>query len=690
MIIIKRVIIVATILILVTGAFGYGGEASPDWDVFKQGMDAEGQLRIYEARERYATAPQNSGFLTHYAWFLTRFDFPEEAITVFNRLLSAANGNPHDSIYLGLAWNHQKIGQLDTALAYYKKKISLSAANRQQAIEDVRWYLHEENRRKIESLKQKITSGNEPLKHRRELAEVYLDQGELHNVIRLAGVLRSQENLDLRTHLYLAWAYLWSGDLHQAETTFAELDKRSPESAFLYTEWAKVHMAQDRMTEAQALLEKALNHYHGATTARRLLAEILAEQHQGKAALAMADTISPDDANRLNALMARARSRHFSGQVESAQPIYARVLKDYPFYPDALWGMTETSIATGRYGDADKALQSWKQVPADPRREIQQQRFRLYTAPTTIANAAYYTNSSNFSRTDAGLSAGWYLGNEWRLTTGYRFSVFFQQDFSEIYRNSGFLDIQKGLTDHLQFTGGLTGHFYNSEHRSLNGLARLSYQFTPEISIHPWFRHMEVIDTTQSFENMTYSHTVSIGAVALNLTADEIGGRIDYRPHPRLAFSGDLRHAEYSDDNHSWKINGEASYRIALKPDWRIAYNYFFLDNRDPAPIFHESGESESAYYDPINFETHSLRLKFRAHGDGNRLTYGAEGALSYIPKCDGTGIYLSAFVSLDLAKDLLLRLNARGFYQNRGTERFGTTGDFWANNLLLTFEYRF
>ena len=40
-------------------------------------------------------------------------------------------------------------------------------------------------------------------------------------------------------------------------------------------------------------------------------------------------------------------------------------------------------------------------------------------------------------------------------------------------------------------------------------MAGLSCQLTPELSIHPWFRHMEVIDTTGPFENMAYSHTVN-------------------------------------------------------------------------------------------------------------------------------------------------------------------------------------
>lgn len=686
--------IITMVLLLLWPAVACGADASLAFDTFSRGMDAERRLRIYEARDHFdqalADTPENKGFLTHKAWFLTRFGFSEEALETFNRLLPLAAEDQKDAIYLGLAWNHQRIGQIDTALAFYKKRMPLETNDRKPALEAVRWSLHEENRRKIQTLKQKIAAGIDPIDHRRALAEVYLDQGELANVIHVASMLKDERALDLRTHLYLARAYYWSGDLRQAERVYSELDHRSPENAYLHSEWAEVRIADGRLADARTLLEKAITLYPAAITARRHLADVLARQHQDHAAVAMADTIPAEGTDRLASLMARARSRHFSGNIEGARPIYALALAEYPFYPDALWGMTETAIFTGRYAEARQTLEQWENTPADQRLISQQRRYQLYTAPTATVNAGYYSNASDFSRTDTGLSGSWYLGNEWRLTTGYRFSAFVQDGFSEIYRNTAFLDARKGLTERLQVTAGLTGHAYDDGHRSLNGTLGFAYQLTPALSIHPRFRHTEVIDSTEPFENMAYSHTVTIGAVGLNLTTNEVGGRVDYRPLPRLSFSGDVRFAEYSDDNQKRAINGEAAYRFSLQPDWRVAYNYFYLDYRDPAPVFREGSQSESAYYDPINFETHSLRLIYRNRNSDHRLAYGGEVALSHIPKSDGTGTYLSAFVGWELNDVLMLRLDARGYYQNRGIDRFGDTGYFWAENMLLSLTYRF
>ena len=89
--------------ILMVSATGYGKDTAQTSDAFKQAMDAEGQLKIYEAREKYASAVQNTGYLTHYAWFLTRFGFAEEAIMAFNRLLPRLGADQQDSIYVGLA-----------------------------------------------------------------------------------------------------------------------------------------------------------------------------------------------------------------------------------------------------------------------------------------------------------------------------------------------------------------------------------------------------------------------------------------------------------------------------------------------------------------------------------------------------------------------------------------------------------
>ena len=681
------------VILLLINPLGHASDDSRAYEIFKQGLEEERQLRIYEARERYiavlAESPANEGFLSHYAWFLTRYGFSEEAADVFSRLMPLADDSDKAALNLGLALNRQVLGQLEASLDMYKKRFPITAIDMPGAFEQIRWHLYEENLLKIKRLKNDIASGSDPLSHRRALVEVYLDQEALASAIALAEDLRDQGELDLKTHLFLARALFWSGELDRAAHEYAALNDRSADNAFLHIEWADVLVADERLSEAQALLEKSLALYPQAAAGRRKLAEVLARQHEDQRAIAMAESIAAEKNDRLTGLLARARARHFSGHIQTAQPIYAQILQEYPLHPDALWGMTETSIYTGRYAEARRTLHQWENALADPRMNVQQNRFQQYTAPTIDGMTDFYSNSSEFSRTDMGLESGWRMGDDWRLTAGYRFSGFFQSGFEDIFRNSLQVGVWKEVSDRLQLATGLSGNFYDDDHNALNGELGLTFQMTPKLSIQPLFRHVDVIDTTGPFENMAYSHTVSIGSVGLHITADEYGLRLDYLPLPRLSFAFDYRYSDYSDDNQKHYLNGEAGYRFSIQPDWRIAYNYFFLDYRDPAPLYRENDLVESAYYDPINFETHALRLVFR-HDNGDRWFYGSEGALSYIPKSDGTGTYLSAFVGWRFKQNMIFRIDARGYYQNRGVDRVGTTGYFWANNVMFKIDYRF
>ncbi|WP_372679460.1 tetratricopeptide repeat protein [Desulfosarcina sp.] len=680
-------------ILLIINPLSHASDDSRAYQIFKQGLDDERQLRIYEARERYiaalAESPTNQGFLSHYAWFLTRYGFSEEAADVFSRLMPLADDKEKTALYLGLAWNRQVLGQLEASLDMYKRRFPITAIDMPGAFEQIRWHRYEENHKKINRLKNDIASGSDALTHQRALVEVCLDQGALASAIALAEDLRDQGELDLKTHLFLARALFWSGALDRAAHEYAALNDRSPENAFLNIEWADVLVADERLPEAQALLEKSLALYPQAAAGRRKLAEVLARQHEDQRAIEMAESIAAEKNDRLTGLLARARARHFSGHIQNAQPIYAQILKEYPLHPDALWGMTETSIYTGRDAEARRTLHQWENAIEDPRMRVQQKRLKQYTAPHLSGIADFYSNSSDFSRTDMGLESGWHMGDDWRLNAGYRFSGFFQSGFEDVFRNTFLVGARKGVSERLLLTTGLSGNNYDNDHNSLNGELGLAFQMTPELSIQPHFRHVDVIDTTGPFENMAYSHTVTIGSVGMHITADEYGLRLDYLPLPRLSFSCDYRYADYSDDNQKHYLSSEAGYRFSLQPDWRMAYNYFYLDYRDPAPLYRENDRVESAYYDPINFETHTLRLVFR-HDNGERWFYGSEGALSYIPKSNGTGTYLSAFVGWRFKQDMTFRIDARGYYQNRGVDRVDTTGYFWANNVMFKFDYRF
>ncbi len=146
---------------------------------------------------------------------------------------------------------------------------------------------------------------------------------------------------------------------------------------------------------------------------------------------------------------------------------------------------------------------------------------------------------------------------------------------------------------------------------------------------------------------------------------------------------------DYSDGNTKHSLLFEAAYQLTDRPYLRLAYNYYYLDFKDPAPIFSEGGQAESAYYDPINFEVHSLRLEYRKnHNDV--FSYGAEGALEFIPENGGVPCLISAFAQWRINTSVNLRFDARWFYQNKGIDRIGDTGAFHAENVVAIVEYSF
>lgn len=662
------------------------------YEIFKQGLALEAQLKIYEARDRYIDAlsavPQDAGYLSHYAWFLTSYGFTQEAIEIFERLYGVTDDKA--TVSLGLGWNRQVLGQLSSSLESYKKRFPIKETDDiQAAFEQIRRHLYQKDSVEIESLKVKIASGIDSIANQKALLKVYLDQREFAKAVSLASDLLDQGALDLTAHLWLARALFWSGNKHRAEIEYRALIDASPRSAFLHVELAEVLISNNRLSEAKTALEKSLEIYPDASACLKLLAEVLAREGDDRNALAIAEAIPTEGNDRLVGLMARARAHHFSGHIQAARHQYDMVLKEYPYYADALWGMTETSIYSGHYGDAVRTTRQWENALPDTRLAEQKEKIMLYTAPIAETKVGFYSNASNFSRMDIGLEAGLYLDGDLRVSAGYHYSGFFQDGFDDVFRHTLFFDFRKYLGSDLQLDGRLSGLFYDNDHDSLNGELAMTYQATPSLTIRPHFRHVDIIDTVSPFENMVYSYVVTIGSVGMGIDSDELGLTLVYLPSQRFSLSGDYSFASISDGNQRQDVNFEAGYRFKLRPDWRIAYNFFYLDYRDPAPVYRQGDLFESAYWDPVDFKTHTLRVTFR-HDNGKRFFYGAEGAISYIPESQGIGTYLSAFTEWRVKKNLMFRMDARWYYQDRGLDRISTTGHFWADNLLLKLDYRF
>ncbi len=182
---------------------------------------------------------------------------------------------------------------------------------------------------------------------------------------------------------------------------------------------------------------------------------------------------------------------------------------------------------------------------------------------------------------------------------------------------------------------------------------------------------------------------MTIGSIGLNIKSNDYKFYLIYSPLPRVSLSGELVLGDYSDGNTKQSLLLEAGYQVKSIPYFRIAYNYFYLDYKYPAGLFTEGNSSESAYWDPIDFKSHSLRLEF--HDNYRKhLLYGSETTISFIPKSEGLSYSIFIFASHNFTKQLALRLDGRWFKQDRGVDRIGETGLFWADNYNMSFQYRF
>jgi hypothetical protein len=182
---------------------------------------------------------------------------------------------------------------------------------------------------------------------------------------------------------------------------------------------------------------------------------------------------------------------------------------------------------------------------------------------------------------------------------------------------------------------------------------------------------------------------VTIGAVGRNIKTDDYSLYLLIEPLSKLYFSGKGTWGDYSDGNRKLSALLETGYHFMSKPYVRASYNYFYLDYQDPGPVYTGRTLSETAYYDPINFETHTLKLELK-HYLSKAVSFGVEGTISYIPKSSGIAHSVFCFGALQFHNHHKLQLDTRWFYQNKGVDRYGVSGYFRAVNMILSYQYKF
>lgn len=316
--------------------------------------------------------------------------------------------------------------------------------------------------------------------------------------------------------------------------------------------------------------------------------------------------------------------------------------------------------------------------------------FSFFNAPSMKFQSEYFTNSSDFMLTSAGAEFGVSPMKDLHLDAGYVFSDFSQDGFDDILRHSIFIQGEKGISESAGISARLSGNLYDNDNSNLNGGLSLRYQPASNIFTELSYRHFDLIDTVMPFNNYIYSYVVTIGSLDLNIKSDDYKFFLLYYPVQKVSFAGECIYGEYSDSNGKLSLMFEAGYQLLDSPYLRAAYNYFYLDIKDhPAPLTTGGDHVESAYWDPINFETHTLRLEYR-QDYREHLSFGAEGALSYSPKSSGLSKAAFIYASYKFTQQSSLRFDVRWFDQNKGIDRQGETDRYWAANYTVALQHRF
>lgn len=678
-------------LLVVANAIYANKAASIAYKFYLKGDHYEKSLYAFEARDAFLKArqwdPQNSGYLTRYTWFLDLYGFREQAIVAFREALKQPQAQK-TNLYKSLAWDEFYLGSLESSLQDFKQ-VYFSPwlrSNYTNAFKEAPLLANAESRSKIKELKSQLINDPNNLALQKELFKNYIYNNEFSKAIRLGSILITHKELDNFTRLEFARTLFKNKEYEKAALQYHQLMEKFPHNAYLSYEWGNQLVELKQYDKAYEMFKISLSDY-ASPEGKEALAKISALKGDCKGAFQLLTSIK--EKNSLGYLIAKADVHRNCQQFSQAMQYYQTVLEKYPYNSDALWGVLTTTATTHRYAGNRVAYDRWQEVYNWERSFLKKQLVPYYQSPFLPMSVAFYDSSVTFRRHDAGAAYDFYTTANTRLNILDAYSTFAQEGYNTVRRNMVQLQGSKLFTEHVQVFAALSDKDYSNNFNNLNGYTTFQYAWSETLNANITYNHSDIIDTEPPFSIQVYNYILAIGAVGLNIHTDDFSGSMYYQPTQDLSFWGKGIYGKYSDGNNRTQGSFEASYRIEPIPEIRIIYDYFYLNYSNPAPIFTQNNNSQSAYYDPINFQVHTGRVRFE-HVLTSKLRFRIEDGLSYFPQNSSIGNAIAGYLDYTFITNLEMTLAAQYYRQNESVYRYNHHGDaFWARGVNLSLIYK-
>ncbi|MBL6829943.1 MAG: tetratricopeptide repeat protein [Pirellulales bacterium] len=384
---------------------------------FEEGLEAEKQLRLYEARDLFRQAvrddPDAAGVAEHIGWFLFLNGFHDDECRELLRRGMTTGQEP--------AAMERAARQVERELGL-RPAVGPEERSEQQAFDA--------------AMLEKAATGSVG-----QLGGARVDAGDFDRGIPLLEEALAADPDDGPLELRLARAFYWAQRTNEADQAYRRLNARYPRRPALLLEHAQVAASLEELERAQGLLIAAERLRPG--DARILLerARIEARLVNRQAALDAVGRMARSDRAKPPAALAVGRAEHYRGQFGPAREAYAAALAAAPFLEEAAHGLVEVRLRRGELGEASNVLAAWlpreRSLDWRPRTDL----FEELTDPRLHGQFATYSNSLGYFESDFGLAAAAHPTPELMIRPALINSIVTQSGFSSIDRQGGMFDL---------------------------------------------------------------------------------------------------------------------------------------------------------------------------------------------------------------------------------------------------------